>query len=860
LYEDSTGQLWVAAGSGVWRWKPGPPKLFPLRDIEGGLQTLAEDERGMLLIVTGSGIKQLVNGKISEYSLPAIYSHFQPNTLLRDRDGGLWIGTHDRGLLHKHGSRMDVLGRSDGLSSDDVLKLFEDREGNIWVSTKDGLDRFREFVVATFSESQGLALPSFASILEGSNGSVWVNSSRSVNLWGNGQVALYQKQQDRSILPKSQQNVHVITDSGLPDSTNGSMFRDHSGRIWIGSTQGVGYLENDRFTTISALPGGYVNFITGDARGNLWIVNQNVGLFHKLPDDTVQKIPWSSLGHKDPAFRLAVDPLKGGLWLGFFNGGVAYFADGQIRRSFAATDGLGRGTVNDLRVGPDGTLWAATEGGLSRLKNDRVITLTRNNGLPCDSVDWLLDDDDSFWLYTLCGLVRIPRSELDAWSAAAEKDGNANYLVRATVFDSSDGVRSTNGVSSFSPRAVRSTDGKLWFGVPDGVSVLDPRHLRFNSVPPPVHIERVVADRKTYELADIKGSVHLAPRLRDLQIDYTALSFAAPEKMRFLYKLEGRDTDWQDAGARRQVFYNDLSPRNYRFRVKASNNSGVWNETGAFLDFIVDPAYYQTTWFVWLCVMSLLVLLGASLRFRRHQVVRQFNMRLEERVRERTRIARELHDTLLQSFQGVLLRFHTVTYLLPDRPDEARSTLEGVIEQARQAITEGRDAVQGLRPPTVVNDLGRAIRIFGEELAANQAGEDRPEFRVHAQGPPQTLAPAPRDETYWIAVEALRNAFKHSHARRIEVEIEYDRRQFQLRVRDDGKGIDPTVLNGHGRDGHFGLTGMHERAESVGAELGVWTKLDAGTEVELTIPGRIAYAKNPAATPLPSSKGNRSQS
>jgi len=228
-------------------------------------------------------------------------------------------------------------------------------------------------------------------------------------------------------------------------------------------------------------------------------------------------------------------------------------------------------------------------------------------------------------------------------------------------------------------------------------------------------------------------------------------------------------------------------------------------------------------------------------------LARYFEVRMEERVRERTRIARDLHDTLLQSFQGVLLRFHTVTYLLPAGADEARNTLEKVIEQARTAITEGRDAVQGLRSLPVINDIARAISTLGEELAAGQAGENRPDFSVQVEGTPRDLAPFARDEIYRIAVEAMRNAFRHAHATRIEVEIRYGQRQLRLRVRDNGKGIDRKVLREHARDGHYGLTGMHERARAVGGKLAVWSELDCGTEAELIIPASIAYARSPAA-------------
>jgi signal transduction histidine kinase len=244
-------------------------------------------------------------------------------------------------------------------------------------------------------------------------------------------------------------------------------------------------------------------------------------------------------------------------------------------------------------------------------------------------------------------------------------------------------------------------------------------------------------------------------------------------------------------------------------------------------------------------VAAFLALLAGLHQLRLQQVARQFHMRMEERVSERTRIARDLHDTLLQSFQGVLLKFHAATYLIPDRPAEAQKTFESVIEQARHAITEGRDAVQGLRSSTVVtNNLARAISAIGEELAGDPSGQKAPEFRVHVEGPTRDLAPLVRDEVHRIAREALRNAFLHAQADRIEVEICYDRRQLRLRVRDNGKGIDPKILGGGGRAGHYGLPGMQERAKLVGGKLALWSEIGSGTETELTIPASIAYAKS----------------
>ena len=278
----------------------------------------------------------------------------------------------------------------------------------------------------------------------------------------------------------------------------------------------------------------------------------------------------------------------------------------------------------------------------------------------------------------------------------------------------------------------------------------------------------------------------------------------------------------------------------------ASNNDGVWNETGALLDFSIAPAYYQTTWFRLSCLACFALLLWALHQFRLRQQAWEFNMRLEERIGERTRIARDLHDTLLQGFHGLLLRFQTVYAMLPGRPEEAKQSLASAIDQAAETITEGRDAVQDLRSSAVEsNDLAVAIRAVGEELSADGTNQIAPVFQVEVEGTPRSLHPILRDEVYRIATEALRNAFRHARARQIEVEIRYDDRQLRLSVRDDGKGIDAKVLGGDGHARHYGLPGMRERAKLIGGEMTVWSQLNSGTEVELGIPASVAYATSP---------------
>ena len=834
LCQDSRGNVWVGTENGLWRWYPGPPKFYPMPEP---VLALSQGDNGALLISMRGGIRQLIGGKVEAYPLAG---RWLLDRLLGDRDGGLWV-IMQYGLLHLHQGRVDVFAQSDGLSGLNISALFEDREGNVWVATTDGLDRFRDLAVVTLSAKQGLSDANHvASVLAARDGSVWVANLDCLNRWKNRQITIYRRKGSSHDRDEVQNGalVREIADTGLPNEVAGSLFQDHRGRIWISTTSGVGYFENGRFAPLSGVAGRgrFVHSIAEDSAGDIWI-SADQGLFHLRGGSVVEQISWTKLGHKDDAMTLLGDPVQGGLWLGFFKGGVTYFKDGQVRASYADVDGLGNGRVNSFRLDPDGAVWAATEGGLSRLKNGRVATLTSENGLPCDSLDWVMEDDaHSFWLNMSCGLVRIARTELDSWVVDSKR------IVQATVFDSSDGVRSHAFYGDAGPRVAKSLDGKLWFSTWDGLSVVDPRHLPANKLPPPVHIEKITADDKAY---DVANGIRLPAHVRNLAIDYTALSLVVPEKVRLRVKLEGQDKDWRELVNVRHVEYTNLPPNHYRFRVLASNNSGVWNEEGATLDFVIPPAWYQTNWFRALCVAAFLLLLWAAHQLRVRQLAYQFNMRLEERVSERTRIARELHDTLLQSFQALLLRFQAGINMLRDPPADARRVLEDAVDRASQAIAEGRDAIGGLRMSTVEkNDLVVAIKTIAEELARAHDEQASTPFQVLVEGTPRELHPILRDEVYRLATEALRNAFRHAAAKNVEVEIRYDEKYFRLRVRDDGKGIDPEILSGDGREGHYGLHGMRERAKLVGGKLTIWTELDSGTEIELTIPGARAYVKS----------------
>jgi signal transduction histidine kinase/ligand-binding sensor domain-containing protein len=843
LYEDHKGNLWVGAQTGLWRWTPGTPEhpMFPRGGVP--VYSVIEDDEGALLLDTSDGLKRLVHGKIQSYALPVDVGPHSPQRFFRSRDGSLWVGTA-HGLVHLHQGRADTFGSAEGLSGEYIRRIFEDREGSVWVITLSGLDRFREYAFPTISRDQGLSSSSWATQAT-PDGSIWIGGVSGLNRWENGHMTVYG---NKNVPGRSGQKdqkersgsgaLGEITNSGISGYVR-TLGLDDRGRLWVSTRDGMFYLETGRFVRVPGIPAVNAWSIAGDGHGKMWISSGTEGLFSFASGDAVQSIPWARFNQKYLGARaLLPDQSQGGVWLGFYDGGIAYFKDGQVRASYSAADGrLANGRVNDLRFGSRGAVWAATESGLSRIKDGHIETLSSKNGLPCDEVHWSIEDDDhAVWVYMPCGLARIERSEWYAWV------DDPRHVIKSIIFDNSDGVASIGVYGSFGPRVTKSSDGKIWFPTYDGVSVIDPHHLPFNKLPPPVHVEQITADRKTY---DATPQLRLPPLIRDLQIDYTALSLAAPEKVRFRYKLEGWDRDWQEVGTRRQAFYTNLGPRNYRFRVVACNNSGVWNETGAFLDFSVAPAYYQTIWFRTVCVAAFLALLWVLYQLRLQQLAREFNAGLEARVNERTRIARELHDSLLQGFQGLMFRLQAVRDLLPGRASEAIGALDIALERGDKAIAEGRDTVSDLREPILGDsDIAQALTALGKELALQSGNGLVPCVRVLLEGKQRELNPMLRDEIYRIGREALRNAFLHARAQKIEAEISYSDSEFLLHVRDDGGGIDPEVANQGARAGHWGLPGMRERAKSFGGKLEVWSEHGVGTEIELSVPGAIAYSKS----------------
>lgn len=814
---DDEGYFWVAGQMGICRWKPGSTTTYfkdelakrgllmgvLAIDVERGGDVWAsvEGEKGAL------ELRHFSEGKWKKYNLPDLKGPDPGITaLLTDRDGVLWIGTAKRGIYRLHDGKADHYSTADGLSSDGVVRFFQDHEGTLWIATSKGLDSFRDLPVITYSMHEGLTADSVSTVSAGRSGTVWIGNSGGLDILRNGKLSA------------------IRTAEGLPGREVTTSFEDHQGRLWLGLDKSFYMYDGAKFREIRKPDGsstGSVFGITEDTDGNIWaragkklICIQGLNIVKEIGSFETEE-----------SSAIAADPKKG-IWLGYANGNLAHSHDDHLEQ-FPAEPQVSTAKIRQVIPESDHSVWGVTEKGLVWWHDGKHDLLTAKNGLPCNELYTAVKDDaGTSWFYTRCGLLGIDNSEIKKWQQ------DTSTLVAVRLLDVFDGVQAS--ITPLQPQSARSADGRLWFANDIFLQFFSPKKFTTNKVAPNVVVEHITADGKEHPARD---NIRLPALTRNLQIDYTALSFLAPQKIRFRYKLDGRDTDWQDPHTRRQAFYDDLSPGNYTFRVIACNNDGVWNETGATLEFSVAPAFYQTAWFAAVCLGAFVVLLLVLYQFRVRQVAAAIRARMEERLGERERIARELHDTFLQSVQGLILRFHAVTKQIPVH-EPARETMEKALDRADSVLSEGRDRVRNLRyNAAATSSLPSTIRSVAEEHAQGT----KTEFRVLLEGTERQLHPMVLEEANSIACEATINAFRHAEALHIEVEIIYDSKQLRLRIRDDGRGIAPAILETGGRAGHWGLQGMRERARKIGAQLDFWSRPGSGTEVELRIPSATAY-------------------
>ena len=607
LANDSLGNVWLAGGPMVSRWQAGSTATYVSAGLDpaeifNGVLALAGRPDGSLWVGLvhagkGGGLQQLAQGAWKPFVTPEFDgSTLEVTALLLDRDSSLWVGTLNQGIYRIQGNKVDHFRSSDGLSGDAVTRLFQDREGNIWIATSRGIDNFHDLRVTSLSTRQGLSSDQVNSVLASRDSTVWI---------GNIDLDVLRSGKITSIQPQH----------GLPGQAVTSLLEDRAGRLWVGFDRELVVFEQGQFRQIHTNDGsplGAVRAMTEDVDGSIWAAtgrtNETKRKFFRIQDlRTPEEISSPQL---PPINALAPDP-HGGVWLGLASGGLARFRNGRMEL-FPLT-GLYDGPVTGLLVNPDASILAATPSGLVGWRNGIQQTLTMRNGLPCNVIYSLIfDQTATLWLYAGCGLIAIPNAELQRWWKSP------NATVKSRLFDVFDGARPMS--TPFKPNASRSPDGRLWFANENVLQMIDPLHLEDNPIPPPVHVEDIIADHKNYAPQD---GLRLPPLTRDLEIDYTALSFVIPQKVRFRYKLEGRDSEWQDPGTRRQAFYADLRPGNYRFRVIACNNDGVWNEEGATLAFRVAAAWYQTWWFRGICAAACLALLWGLYRLRLGQLRRQ---------------------------------------------------------------------------------------------------------------------------------------------------------------------------------------------------------------------------------------------
>ena len=840
LTEDSAGNLWF--GSKVLcRWRPGSvastylSEIADLRDSGDGVLDVATGPSGTAWAATDGvgrdlGVRYFSGGKWASYVVPGFDgSKVNALALHVDRNGSLWIGTDSGGLYRVHDGIAEHYGTADGLSGNAVHSFYEDREGNLWVLTDAGIDMFRDTPVVSYSTREGLSQAFMFTVLALQDGSLWVGNGSAVDILAPG---------GHSKLSAAE---------GLPGQDVNALFQDHRGVVWLGLDGKLMAYEHGRFKEFrrpdgSSLDEGDLSAITEDANHTIWVLTSGRGLYRVEGQSVIKVLSVSSTNR--PSGFLAADH-DGGIWVGSLDGNLMYYRVDQAHSlSLPAQDTSL--TLMDMAVDSDDSLLLSTSNGLFRWDSQHWSVLNSRNGLPGDSVFTAIRDNaGALWLFTQRGFVKIEQSEYEKWRRHPESK------LAVEVFDRSDGARPRGSFRPLQPVAAKTRDGKLWFAASDVLQMIDPKQTYRNHIPPPVYIEKVIADHSNYGFAN---GIRLPALTRDLEIDYTALSFTVPQKVTFRYMLEGRDTGWQDPGTRRRAFYNDLRPGSYRFRVIAANNSGVWNESGGTVEFSIAPAYWQTNWFRAICMFAFVVTLWTIYQLRvnalkRRQVVLEQHQALLERHQteiralneqmikaqeaERMRISGELHDGILQQITSLTLRLGKVRRQVP--PDsEANATVDGLQQQLIQIGTDLRHISHELHPALLQEaGLPAALCAYCEEFSKVR---DIP-VSCQTDESVQDLSPGAALCLYRIAQEALGNASKYSEAKKVEVRLTRSDGRVWLSVSDDGVGCAPNQI---GKSGGLGLINMRERVLQLSGKFEFESEPGRGATVRVSVPFRPA--------------------
>lgn len=814
------GAIWVSYLDSVLRLAPGGRRFELVMRDPDSVGTLTEDPAGRVWLSDRRGSRALTGpgGRGRSAATGAFYptdnSPRRGRTTF-DRDGNLWIARRNGGIERlslpapqgagspaEAVAHLQTFGADDGLTSNSTYRVLEDREGDIWVATSRGLDKFRQTNIVV---EPALTRPAaYGDVLfAGSNGMVFVAEADAVYRIAPGGA------------PKA-----ILRGTSEPEA----MCQAPDGTLWIAFADQVLTWKDGVTRRLPHPPAETGLYACGfDRHGDVWFTAAGSGLyryrakrwepmFGSASDDGFHPLAMTI----DAKQRLIVHWDRDTLaWLDFPGLERTRIDYGGEKPNLAA-----------LSAGPH--LLAAGSFGVARIAPGRFEALSTRQAPGLRGVIGLVQTSaGDIWGATQTDVVHVIGRDLDR--AFADR-AFTPPTVRLGFDDGLPGRVPGDGLSTIA----RGGDGRIWVATDAGTVWIDPARIRRNRLAPPVVVTGLRVD----------GTLHRDPvaltlpkRAASVEIDYTALSLAIPERVRFRYRLEGFETDWVDAGTRRQAFYTNLPPGRYRFRVIAANNDGVWNTKGAVVAFEIPPAFVQTPWFLALCLGLAASVLWLLYRVRMAQMARRVRERLEERLGERERIARELHDTLLQSVQGLILRFQSVTDRLPPEAP-VRGQLEATLKRADDVMIEGRNRVRDLRLSEGSSDLRAMI----EALVANTSFEPPIAVRVVLEGRPQPLEPLVAAEIGRIVGEALLNIARHARAGAAEIEICFDAHQLVLTIRDNGVGLDPEVIRIGHKDGHFGLVGMRERAERIGGTLTIESAIGKGTDLTLTTPARLAYA------------------
>jgi signal transduction histidine kinase/ligand-binding sensor domain-containing protein len=892
---DDAGNLWVRLrGPNVLRYREDtffepPPELEP---EDSAVTVAARSGSGELIFATRrNGLFALRESKLARLAVAALIPNSPVIALAKTLDGDIWLGTRDVGLVRLRNGQATAVTR--GLPDLKINCLLADKDGSVWIGTDNGIVRWdgteitRDGVPPLLRHAKSLAM------LQDHDENIWLSTAHGLfrlNVKGlstlstelNESVTALFEDREGNLWAGGDNGVERLRDSvfasfsvpeGLPSENNGPVFADDRNRTWFAPESGGLYSLRDGKVspfTAASLNKDVVYSIAGRP-GELWIGRQRGGLTHLTASGesfTARTYTTADGLAQNTVFAVSVSR-DGTVWAGTLNGGVSRFHDGRFS-TITTAGGLASDTVSSILEDSSGTMWFATPSGLSsaRSVNGSMLwhTYTARDGLPSDNVNCIFEDSSGIlWIGTLDGLAFLRSGRIQVASAieaalreqifgiAEDRNGSlwittANHVLRVNrhrllggppadgdvrQYELSDGLRSMTGVKRHRS-VVADPLGRIWLSMTRGLSVTDPARLIGLAVPAIVHIQAISADGSPLVLGD---RVRIPPGPLRITLDYSGLTFAIPERTRFRYTLEGFDHGWSQPSAARQAIYTNLGPGQYRFRVKASNLDEVFDGPEASLAFQIAPAFWQTWSVAFAAVILLASAVLAFVRSRMHRLTRQMNLRFEERLAERTRIAQELHDTLLQGFLSASMQLHVAADRLPE-DSAAKQALNKVLQLMTRVIAEGRSALQDLRSssPAQALNLEHAFSHIQQELDVDRGVS----FRVVVEGKPRSLHPVLRDEVYRIGREALVNAFRHSRATSVEVELEYAENRFRVLVRDNGCGIDPGVIQS-GRKGHWGLPGMRERAERIGSSLRVWSGATAGTEVELSVPGHVAF-------------------